>query len=828
MQIREKLRPLLPHMVAVLVYLTISSVYFYPALDGKVLHTNDGTVARNSSQEIRDFRDKTGQEPLWTNAMFGGMPAYLISTRYPGNLMKYADSVIRFIKLPIGSIFLTMLGFYLLLLMFRVKPWLALAGGLAYGLSTYFFFILAAGHNTKAIAIAYMAPVIGGVYYTYRENAIRGALLTGFFLTLQIIANHPQITYYAFLCILIFIVFEFIQSLREKEISGFIRKSAILAIPVLLAVGMNFASLYTTYEYGKYSIRGKSDLVSDNKVYTSGLNKDYATQWSYGIDETLTLLIPDFKGGANMPFSNNSETVTALKKNGAAQYVSQFYKYWGTQPWTDGPVYVGAIVVFLFILGLILVKGHVKWWLLTATLLSIMLAWGKNFMPLTSLFMDYFPGYNKFRAVTMTLVIAEFCMPLLAIIALRDILEGKVSCKDLMKGLKIALGITGGITLLFVAFPGLSGNFISPNDPAQLPAWLSTALKADRHDMVRNDAFRSLVFILLAAAVLLGFYYERIKKEYAIFLLGLFFITDMFPVNKRYMKNDMFITPLASQKASAPTTADNEILKDQSDFRVLNLSVSPFNDATTSKYHKSIGGYHGAKMRRYNELIDSVLYPEMVRIGKATQQVNSMEEFQANFEPVIRNASGLNMLNTKYIILDPSIPPVVNNNALGNAWFADTSVIASGANEELSLTARIDPSKVAVVDAKFRNFLTASSYKSSPGDTIELTSYKPNELLYKYSSAGERLAVFSEIYYPAGWKAYIDGKENEHFRANYVLRAMVVPAGSHEIRFEFRPASYYTGNKISFASSVIFIVLVIGYFGRMLFVKKVREDGSSQ
>lgn len=824
MQIKETFKPILPHLAAVILFLTISAVYFYPALEGKVLQTNDGTVAKNSSKEIRDFREKTGEEPLWTNAMFGGMPAFLISTRYPGNLMKYADTVIRVIKLPIGSIFLTMLGFYILLLMFRVRPWLAIAGALAYGFSTYFFFILAAGHNTKAIAIAYMAPVIGGVYYAYRQEAVKGALITGFFLTLQIIANHPQITYYAFLCILVFIVVEFVYSIKQKEILRFVKSSAILIIPVMLAAGMNFASLYTTWEYGKYSIRGKSDLASENKVYTSGLNKDYATQWSYGIDETLTLLIPDFKGGANMPFSRNSETVTALKKNNAAQYAGQFYKYWGTQPWTDGPVYVGAIVVFLFILGLVIVKGPEKWWLLSATILSVMLAWGKNFMPLTSFFLDYFPGYNKFRAVTMTLVIAEFCMPLLAILSLRNILEGTTSKKELMKGLKIALGVTCGITLVFILFPGLSGNFVSPNDPPQLPAWLSSALKSDRQAMVRNDAFRSLVFILLGAAVLLGFYYERIKKEYAIMLLGLFFLTDMYPVNKRYMKNEKFVTPSVSRKASAPSFADSEVLKDQSYYRVLNLAVSPFNDASTSLYHKSIGGYHGAKMRRYNELIDSVLYPEMVKFVNVAQQSKTMEDI----EPVTKSLSGLNMLNTKYIILEPSIPPVVNNNALGNAWFADTVLLAANANEELSLLNKTDPSKQAIVDVKFRNLIPARAYPVKAGDKIELTSYKPNELIYKYSAAGERLAVFSEIYYPGGWKAYIDGKEQDHLRANYVLRAMVVPAGDHEIRFEFRPASYYTGNKISFASSIVFFLLVAGYFGSVLLRKKADGNGPSQ
>ena len=406
MQIRTCLKPIVPHIVAVVIFLIISLVYFYPVLEGKVLHTNDGTVARNAAKEISDFRAKYGEEPLWTNSMFSGMPAYLISTKFTGNLMIYADRVLKFIKLPAASIFLTMVGFYILLLFFKVDTRLAIAGAIGYGLSTYFFFILAAGHNTKAFAIAYMAPMIGGIYYTYRHHSIKGALLTTFFLTLELLANHPQITYDSFLCILIFIVAEFVFSIRKKEINTFIKSSVFLIIPVLLAIAMNFGSLYTTYEYGKYSIRGKSDLTSLNNDNSKGLSKEYATQWSYGVDETLTLLIPNFKGGANIPFDRTSETVTALRKNNAAQAISQFNKYWGTQPWTDGPVYVGAIIVFLFVLGLVIIKGPEKWWLLAATLLSIMLAWGKNFMPLTNLFLDYFPGYNKFLAVTMTLVIA--------------------------------------------------------------------------------------------------------------------------------------------------------------------------------------------------------------------------------------------------------------------------------------------------------------------------------------------------------------------------------------------------------------------------------------
>ena len=829
MESKNLLKSSLPHLVAVIIFLFITLVYFYPVLEGKVLHTNDGSVAQSASKEIRDYRAKYNNEPLWTNSMFSGMPAYLISTQFPGNLMKYADTLLRKIKQPVSTIFLTMLGFYILLLIFNVRPWLAIAGAIAYGLSTYFFFILAAGHNTKAVAIAYMAPMIGSVYYTYRYKVFKGILLTAFFLSLEIIANHPQITYYSFICIIILVITEFIWSLRQKDLMNFIKRSAFLAIPVILAVGMNFASLSTTKEYSKYSTRGKSELISDDKNQTSGLDKDYITEWSYGIDETFTLLIPNFKGGANIPFNRNSETVTTLKKNNAGQAANQFSQYWGPQRWTDGPVYVGAIVVFLFIFGLVIIKGPEKWWLLVATLLSIMLAWGKHFMPLTNLFLDYFPGYNKFRAVTMTLVIAEFCMPLLAILALRDIFDGTTTRKDFLKGLKIAFGITGGLAFLFFLFPGISGSFMSPAEEGSgIPEWLSSALKNDRMSMLRGDALRSFILITLGAGALMGFYLEKIKKEHAIALLGLLFLFDMFLVDKRYMNSDKFVTPSIARKAIQPSTADKRILEDKSIYRVLNLSVSPFNDATTSQFHQSIGGYHGAKLRRYQELIDSVIMKDYVVFYTAISKAKTLDDLKPGLDRLSGNPA-LRMLNAKYYIIMPEMDPIVNSKALGNCWFADTLIYAGNANQELSLVNRIDPARQAVADIRFKENIKLSSFRAEAGDKIELVSYKPNELIYKSGSSGNRLAVFSEIYYPAGWKAFIDGKETDHIRVNYILRGMVIPAGEHEIRFSFKPASYITGNKISYASSAIFILMAAGYaVWSFKNRKKNQQDGSEQ
>ncbi len=817
MQVKKWFKIVLPHLVAVIVFITVSVVYFYPLLEGKVLHTNDQTVASSSAREISDFRAKYGKEPLWTDSMFGGMPAYLISVLYKGNIVKYADSMLKFLKHPASLIFLTMLGFYVMLLFFRVDAWLAIAGALAYGFSTYFFFILAAGHNTKALAIAYMAPMIGGIYYTYRQNALKGALFTTFFLSLEIFANHPQITYYSFICILVLIITEFVFAIRNKEILGFLKSSLVLIIPLLLAVGMNFNSLYTTYEYGKYSTRGKSDLVTNDAQKTSGLDKDYITQWSYGVDETLTLLIPNFKGGADQPFSNNSETAVALRKNNAGQYLKQFQKYWGTQPWVDGPVYVGAIAVFLFILGLILIKGPVKWWLLSATVLSIMLAWGKNFMPLTNLFLDYFPGYNKFRAVTMTLVIAEFCIPLLGILALRDILNGNASGKDIWKGIRIAFGITGGITLLFLLLPGLAGSFLSPAESQQkFPEWLSAALIADRKMLLRSDSLRSFVLILLAAATITGFYYNKIKKEYVIALLAFLFLIDMWFVDKRYLNADRFVRKEEKTRMLAPTVADKFILKDTTDYRVLNLSVSPFNDASTSYYFKSIGGYHGAKLKRYQELIDSSLTHDISLIQTVGSVAKTMDEIHSVFD----NTNALNMLNTKYIIYNPDEQPIVNRKAMGNAWFVDTPLLVKSANEELSDINRTDLSKVAVIDKTFKDQIKQNSYPIDEGDTIELKSYEPNELIYSSKSDGEKLAVFSEIYYPAGWKCFIDGSQSNYFRADYVLRAMIVPSGDHTIKFSFEPSSYIIGNRISLISSVLFLLMAAGYILFQILTKK--------
>ena len=815
MQIKNILRPAMPHLVAVIVFLSLTAAYFYPVLEGKTLKANDSMVAKIYSKEIADYRAEFHKEPLWTNSQFSGMPAYLISTQYPGNLFKKIDMFLRIFGMPFSVLLISMAGFYVLLLMFRVNPWLAIAGAVAYGFSSFFMQVIAAGHNTQAIALAYMAPAIGGVYYAYREHAFRGALFTAVFLSLELVANHPQMTYYAGLCVLLLILVEFIFSLREKAFAKFLKTSGLLAGALIIAVGVNFAFLYTTAEYGKYSMRGKSDLISESNNMTSGLKKDYIVQWSYGIGETMNLLIPDFKGGSSRPFDRDSETYQLLRKNGAASDAASLSKYWGTQLFTEGPVYIGALVVFLFVLGLILVKGRDKWWLLAATVLAIMLAWGKNFMPLSDLFIDYFPGYNKFRSVTFILVIVQFCMPLLGVLALKEIFYSEAPGKFLKKGLFLALSITGGIVLLFLVFPSLAGSFLSDYENSY-PGVLKNALVADRKDLLRSDAFRSLVFILSGSGALFAFLYGKLKREYSILILGLLILVDLFSVDKRYLNADRFVRPNVIQKSLSPTKADAAILNDKSYYRVWNRTVPSFQDNTpTSYFHKSIGGYHGAKLRRYQELIDSSMGRDIYRFDSIAGTVQT----EAEVLKVFSMTPILNMLNTKYIIYNPDAPPLKNTNVLGNAWFVENAMLVENANMELTMLNNINPAESAVIDKVFKDQVTSQKYEVGAGDKIELKSYKPNELLYSCSTAGERLAIFSEIYYPEGWKCFIDGNESSHFRADYVLRAMVVPGGEHEIRFVFDPDSYKTGNRVSLACSILLILLVAGSIG-IKFLKK--------
>jgi len=818
MKVNISIKAALPHLIAVVLFTVLAFAYFYPVLEGKQLRANDTQVHRINSKEIQDYRDQYGKEPLWTNSIFSGMPAFLISTRYPGNLIKYADAVLRQYGMPVSVLFVSLLGFYVLLLLFGLNPWLAIVGAISYSFTSFFFQILGAGHNTQAIAMAYMPPLIGSIYYTYRHDVLKGSLLTAFFLALELQANHPQVTYYALLCVLVFGIVEFIFSIKNKTFPKFLRTTAFLFIPLLIAVGINFASLYTTWEYGKYSTRGKSDLTATGRTISSGLDKNYILDWSYGIDETFNMLIPNYKGGSSHGFKRDSETMKILRQNKVpAETANSLPMYWGPQQWTEGPHYVGAIVFFLFVVGLILIKGPVKWWLLSATALSVMLAWGKNFMPMSSMFIDIFPGYNKFRSVTFILVIAEFCIPLLGFLALRDIFNGSVTRNNIMKALKIALGITGGFILLVLLIPGIAGSFLAEQEIGGYPEWLIAPLVSDRKDLLRSDAFRSLLFILLFCGALYAFITEKLKAGYFIFATGLLILIDLWTVDKRYMNADRF-ERVNTNKVFTPTPADNFILNDKSIKRVLNLSRAglTFNDnSPTSYFHHSVGGYHGAKLERYQEFIDTALTSNITMLVNAVSasKAASLEDLKRALDDsgVFGNTHAFNMLNAKYIIVDPGSEPLVNDKVLGNAWFAEKPVMVENANEEISSLDSFNPATEALIDKKFADQITKEIYPVSSSDTISLVSYLPNELLYKYSADGEKLAVFSEIYYPSGWKCFIDGNESTHFRADYILRGMIVPAGDHEIKFSFEPASYITGNKISLASSVILLLVIAGY-----------------
>lgn len=797
----------LPHLTAVILFTLVSFAYFYPVLEGKKINAHDTKVYQGSSREISDYRDKYGKEPLWTNSMFSGMPAYMISAKYPGNLFKHLDDFLKLYKTPVAALFLSMLGFYIMLLFFGVNPWLAMTGAIAYGFSSYLFVSLSAGHNTKAYAMAYMAPVIGSVFYSFRKNALAGASLFALFLALQIMANHFQITYYTGIIVLVFGIFELINAIKEKLLPSFLRTLGMLVAGALIAFSVNFAPLYSTWEYSKESTRGKSDLTKSEGTDGSGLDKAYITQWSYGIDESLTFLIPGFRGGASKPFDNDSETVKALRKNNMGQAQGQLYMYWGRQPGTSGPVYFGAVVLFLFVLGLLILKGREKWWILAASILSLLLSWGKNLMPLTSLFIDFFPGYDKFRAVSMTLVMAGVLVPLLGILALRELYEGTLNREKAAKSVVIAALITGGVAFIFLLLPGLAGSFLSPEEN-QFPdtlAWLREAMVADRKMMLRTDALRSVIFISGGAALVWFYLKNKIRPAYALAGLAFIFLTDQVPVDARFLGSSGFETKRASANSFAPTQADKEILNDQGEYRVLNLTVSVFNDASTSYHHQSVGGYSGAKMKRYQELIENSLTDDINSLITNLRTASSMEEA----EGVLKNLGTLNMLNTKYIILDPNSSPLVNRYAAGNAWFVNRVTLVENADAELEAVKSINPKEEAVVDRQFADMTGTALSAGAPGDTVFLTSYEPNLLTYKAELSSDRVAVFSEIYYKYGWKAFIDDKPADHFRADYVLRGMTLPAGSHTVTFRFEPDSYRLGNRVSLAGSVLLLAILL-------------------
>jgi len=785
------------HGIAVLIFWVLTAVYFLPLFQGKTMDQSDIRQWKGAAKEILDYRAKTGHEALWTNTMFSGMPAYQISTDYPSNIFLYIQKALRSIlPQPADIVFIYLLSIYVLLITLGINPILAAGGALGFAFASYNLSSIETGHDTKAMAIAYMPLVLAGVVLAFRKKWLAGAALTAFALALEIYSNHLQITYYLFLTIALFVAFQFAFAIKEKALQSFLKSAGVLVIAALLAIGSNISILWLTYEYGKDSTRGQSELQA--KKTSSGLDKDYALSWSYGKSETMTLLIPDFFGGsstASLPKTSNTYKAMidkGLPAGQAENIAERLPIYWGDQPFTSGPVYLGAIFCFLFILGLLLLRGTLKWWLLSATILSIMLSWGKNFTPLTDLFFDYFPAYNKFRSVSMILAIAGLTVPLLGMLALQEVLSGLRNPIEVRKKLLYAFYFCGGLCLVFFVLPGAFFNFVSPADEQMLssgyPDWLIGAIRSDRESILRMDALRSLVFIALSGTAIWLYLGKKIKQEYLILAISMLILVDLWSVGKRYLNDSDFVSASKQQAEFTPTQADETILADKdSNFRVMNLSVSTFNDATTSYYHKSIGGYHGAKLKRYQELIEN-------QISK-------------------NNMAVLNMLNAKYFIMpQEKASPVARRNpdALGNAWFVSEVKSVVNADAEMAALDSFAPAKTAVVDQRFASQIEGLKIGIDSASSIRLVKYEPNELDYHSKTSTEQLAVFSEIYYDKGWNAYIDGKLVSHLRANYVLRALRIPAGEHEVVFKFEPKAYFTGEKIALGSSSMVLVLLLG------------------
>lgn len=815
---KDLFKKLLPYVVAIIVFLTITLVYFSPLLEGKKLDQHDITMFKGMSKEIIDFREETGKEALWTNSMFGGMPAWQISVKYHGNLTKYFDDLFTlWLPYPASYVLLYFLGFFVLMLVLRINPWVGLAGSIAFALSSYFFIILGAGHTSKAHAIGYMAPVLAGIILTYRGKYWQGALLAALALALEIKSGHLQITYYLLLIVVVYGLYQLIEAFKEKQLPHFLKASGFLIAAALLAVLTHSTNLWATYEYGKDTMRGKPELTKNLENKSSGLDRDYITHWSYGIGETWSLIIPNAKGGAS-GLIGQQKALNKADRRYQDVIANQGSAYWGDQPGTSGPVYVGVIVVFLFILGLFILDDKLKWVLLAVTVLSIFLAWGKNFMPFTDFFIDYIPGYNKFRAVSMTLVMAELAIPVLAFMALNKIVDDPGILKNNIKALYISFGLTGGIILLFVLTPTTFFNFLNLTEQNYLRDMPNSAnrnqvaeifenIKLVRVAIFRADALRSLFFVTVGAVFILAYVYGKVNKVWIIGGIAVFVLIDMVGINIRYLNNDNFIRARQFEEPFQETRANKDILKDTDpNFRVLDLTKSTFNDASCSYFHKSIGGYHGAKLQRYQDLIDEYINLEIMELVEKLPG----QKTQDQLNQILGEQKVLNMLNTKYIIMRPDMMPLPNSNVFGNAWFVDDYLTAEDADSEIALLKTNNLKSTAIVDERFTDRLSADSFGEDKNANINLDTYAPNYLKYQYNSNSSQMVIFSEIYYDKGWNAYLNGEKTLYFRANYVLRGMMVPDGKHIIEFKFEPRVWAIGEKVSLASSLLLILLVVG------------------
>ena len=840
------MKKFLPDLIAILAFIILSFAYFFPAdIEGRILFQHDTAAGVGAGQESKEYLERTGERTRWTNSIFGGMPTYQMSPSYDSTTsLKGVEKVYRlFLPDYVVLTFIMMLGFYILLRAFGISAWLAGLGGVIWAFSSYFFILIPAGHIWKFVTLAYIPPTIAGVVLAYRKKYLLGGIVTALFIALQIQSNHIQMSYYFMFVILFFVGAYFEDAYRKKELPHFFKASGVLALAAVVGVCINISNLYHTYEYSKETMRGKSELKQEGAAASqtsSGLDRDYITNWSYGIGETLTLLVPNVKGGGSGSTMSQSEAAMAKANPMYNGIYSQLPQYFGEQPWTAGPVYVGAFVMFLFVLGCFIVKGPLKWALLGATIFSILLSWGKNFMGLTDFFIDYVPMYNKFRAVSSILVIAEFTIPLLAIFALKEILNkpDTLKLKENRGGVIATLVLTAGVALILAVAPGVSSSsFVTAQEIATLEQVLPAESRAQhlapivanltemRKAIVASDAWRSFFIIVIGCLFLFLYQQRKLKASFTLAGIALLCLVDMWSVNKRYLNDEQFVPKSKQTEAFVKTQADEMILQDTTlNYRVLNFIGFPgntFNENNTAYWHKSVGGYHAAKLRRYQEMIDHHIMPEMQETYQAVATAGGqMDSVDASKFRV------LNMLNTKYFIFPAGeqgqAVPVVNPYAYGNAWFVDKVQYVNNANEEIDALNDILPTETAVVDVKFKEQLkgVTEGYKDSLS-TIQLTSYEPNRLVYKASTPKDGVVVFSEIYYP-GWQVTIDGQPVDIARADYILRAINMPAGEHTIEMWFDPQSIHVTESIAYAALALLLigVMLLAWTQRSKIAKK--------
>ena len=819
----KALKKYLLDILAVVMFAVISFVYFMPAdIDGRILYRHDSSAGKGAGMELSQYNEKSGEITRWTNSVFGGKPTYQMSPSYnSGTVLKQAINAYH-LWLPenVWYVFAYLLGFYILLRAFNFREELAALGSIIWAFSSYFFIIIAAGHIWKVMALAYLPPMIAGIVLAFRGKYLKGLIVTSIFTAFEVNANHVQMTYYYLFIIFFMVIAYLVDAIRQKTLANFGKAAAVCIVGAAIGISLNLSNLYHTWEYGQESMRGKSELVKKNSANqtNSGLDRDYITQWSYGIDETWTLMIPNTKGGASVAMSQNEKAMEKADPN-FMQIYQQLGQYWGEQPGTQGPVYVGAFVMMLFVLGLFIVKGPMKWALLAATILSILLSWGRNFMGFTDFFLDYVPMYSKFRTVASILVIAEFTIPLLACLALKRIVDEPEILTKKIKFVYISFALTAGICLLFALMPSVFfSDFVSRSEmqamqqiPQDYLGPLLNNLREIRKGIFTADCWRSFWIITIGTFVLLLFKAKKLKANYMVGALLLLCLVDMWQVNKRYLYDDMFVPKEERETPQAMTATDKQILRDKSlDYRVINLASNTFNENETSYYHKSIGGYHAAKLRRYQELIDAYIAPEMQSSMKALAEAGGdMTKVDGNKAFPI-----LNMLNAKYFILPlqgGQTVPIQNPYVYGNAWMVDKISYVDNANQELDKLGKIDPRHEAVADAKFKEQLGQSLQQDGTSE-VKITSYKPNHLSYDVKTGKGGVVVFSEIYYP-GWKATVDGQEVELGRVNYVLRALNLKAGNHKVELDFHPTSVKNTEIVAYIGYILlFLLIALGVF----------------